>query len=65
MKKQTFRTDKEKTVQILVRVPPYLKEEFKEVLTLEDENQSEVIRKFIKSYIAEKRAKIKSQPSLF
>ena len=61
----TYRTDQEKTELITVRVPTYLKNEFKEVLTLNDTNQSELIRAYIKQYIAENKSKILKQPNLF
>ena len=61
----TYRTDQEKTELITVRVPTYLKNEFKQVLTLNDTNQSELIRAYIKQYIAENKSKLLKQPNLF
>lgn len=48
------RTDQEKDEKIVIRVPKYLKMEFKEALSLSDENQSEIMRRFIKRYIEER-----------
>jgi metal-responsive CopG/Arc/MetJ family transcriptional regulator len=53
----TRRTDKKKDEKIVIRLPKYLKNSFKNALTLNDENQSEVVRGFIKSYIVTKKNK--------
>lgn len=59
------RTDKEKDEKIVVRLPKYLKDDFREILILNDTNQSEVMRQFIKQYIRENKQKIKDNPTLF
>ena len=59
------RTDKEKDEKIVVRLPKYLKDDFREILILNDTNQSEVMRQFIKQYIRENKQKLKDNPTLF
>lgn len=53
----SHRTDKEKDSRIVVRLSMDLHSQFKSILKSEDKNQSEVMREFIKMYIAEKKQK--------
>jgi len=54
---QNKRMDKEKDRNIMVRVSSELHEQFKAILKVNDNNQSEVIRELIKKYIAENKHK--------
>jgi len=50
-KEINIRTDQPKTEKILVRVSKETKEDFKKALIKNDENQSSLLRAFIKDYI--------------